>query len=96
MEATRITRWTAYRCLSSSTARSSRAARSLFSARSSSTAQSVSTARFDGDEVVVLLFVEEFFEDKAIFKVVESFEGSILVVDSVEGFEGFVASSRSP
>jgi len=50
----------------------------------------------DGDEIVVLVFVEEFVEDGVIVGVVESFEGSIFVVDGVEGVEGFVASSRSP
>ena len=50
----------------------------------------------DGNEIVVLLFVEEFVEDGAIVGVVESFEDSILVVDGVDGVEGFFASSRSP
>ena len=39
----------------------------------------------DGDEVVVFLFVEEFFEDGAI----------VGVVDGVEGVEGFDERSRS-
>ena len=51
----------------------------------------------DGDEIVVLLFIEEIVKDGAIVGVVESFEDSaILVVDGVDGVEGFVASSRSP
>jgi len=40
----------------------------------------------DGDEVVVLLFVEEFFEDGAI----------VGVVDGVDGVESFDERSRSP
>ena len=51
----------------------------------------------DGDEIVVLLFVEEIVEDGAIVGVVESFEDlAILVVDGIDGVEGFVMSSRSP
>ena len=47
-------------------------------------------------EVVMIEELEEIVEDGAIVGVVESFEDSILVVDGVDGVEGFVASSRSP
>ena len=49
----------------------------------------------DGEEVAVLLFVEEFVEDGSIVGVLESVEDSIdvLVVDGVDGIVGFFVGS---